>query len=83
MDYVYYEDGLGDVDAFNCPCVLLASFNFHSLPFVGANYYCESGGVNLLNFSAYYFNGPLWDGSGCITSNCYDNPTQPWFYTDS
>ena len=23
---------------------------------------------------------PLWDGSGCITSNCCGNPTQPWFF---
>ena len=59
MDYVYYEDGLGDVDAFNCPCVLLASFNFHSLPFVGANYYCESGGVNLPTTSMAHYGTDL------------------------
>ena len=44
------------------------------------NYYCESGANNIYNCSAYFFNDPLWDRSGCITSNCCDNPTQPWFY---
>ena len=29
--------------------------------------------------SVYHFDDPLWDGSGCITSNC---PIQPWFYLD-
>ena len=24
----------------------------------------------------------LWGGSGCITSRCCDNPTQPWFYRE-
>ena len=30
----------------------------------------------------YYFNDPLWDRSGCITSNCCDIPNQPWFYRE-
>ena len=74
-------DGLGDInDQYNCPCA--PGSEFPSPPFVGANYYCESGDNdnNPYNISAYYFNDPLWDGSGCITSNCCDNPTQPWFY---
>ena len=44
------------------------------------NYYCESRANNIYNCSAYFFNDPLWERSGCITSNCCDNPTQPWFY---
>ena len=64
----------------NCPCAA----DRLSLPpsFVGTSYYCESGAADVHNFSAYYFNDPLWDGSGCITSNCCINPTQPWFYQE-
>ena len=40
---------------------------------------CESG-TPVQSAHIYYFNDPLWNGSGCITSNCCDNPTQPWFY---
>jgi len=60
----------------NCPC----AGGSLPPPFVSTNYYCESGAADVTNYSAYYFNDPLWDGSGCITSNCCNNPTQPWFY---
>ena len=75
-------DGLADQwDEFNCPCA--PGSEYPSPSFVETNYYCESGANdNIRNDSAYYFNDPLWDGSGCITSNCCDNPTQPWFYQE-
>jgi len=63
---------------YNCPC----DGGLPPPPFVGTNYYCESGAADKRNDSAYYFNDPLWDGSGCIKSNCCDNPTQPWFYRE-
>jgi len=63
---------------YNCPC----AGGKASSTFVGADWYCESGAVNVENFNAYYFNDPLWDGSGCITSRCCDNPSQPWFYRE-
>ena len=63
----------------NCPCA--AGGGTSSPPFVGSNYYCESGTVNTFIVQAYYFNDPLWDGSDCYGStNCCSNPTQPWFY---
>ena len=65
-------------DGYNCPSA--PGSEFPSPPFVGINYYCESGATNTHDNSAYYFNDPLWNVSGCITSNCCDNPTQPWFY---
>ena len=64
--------------AFNCPCAV--GGGPAPPPFVGTNYYCESGAANTLTTQAYYFDDPLWDGSGCITSNCCTNLTQPWFY---
>ena len=73
-------DGLGANDQYNCPCA--PGSESPSPSFVGTNYYCESGTNNTYSSSAYYFNDPLWDRSGCITSNCCDNPTQPWFYRE-
>jgi len=74
-------DGLGDSnDRYNCPCA--PGSEYPSPSFVGTNYYCESGTNNTYSSSAYYFNDPLWDGSGCITSNCCDNSIQPWFYRE-
>jgi len=63
---------------YNCPCAV--GGGSAPPPFVGTNYYCESGAADVYNSSAYYFNNPLWDRSGCITSNCCATPTQPWFY---
>ena len=71
-------DGLGDsYDQYNCPCAPGSAYP--SPPFVGTNYYCESGTTNTFDSSACYFNDPLWDGSGCITSNCCDNPPNHGF----
>ena len=64
---------------YNFPC---ADGGWSSPPFVGTNYNCESGATNVDNYSAYYFNDPLWDRSGCITSNCCTALNQPQFYSD-
>jgi len=75
-------DGVTQVSATgsNCPCAVGGGLS--PPPFVGTNYYCESGSINTINYSAYYFNDPLWDRSNCNSSstNCCTNPTQPWFY---
>lgn len=64
----------------NCPCTVgevLAPPHF-----INANYYCESGSVDTYNQSAYYLNGPLWDGSDCYTSIrcCSSLIHSPWLY---
>ena len=64
----------------NCPCA--DGGGPAAPPFAGTNWYCESGGTDIRNSSGYYFNDPLWDGSGCITSNCCSNLLQPWFYAE-
>ena len=75
-----YVNGLYDnkTSVYNCPCA--SSFGFTPPPFVSNDYYCESGTADSYNSSVYYFNDPLWDRSGCITSRCCDNTTQPWFH---
>ena len=62
----------------NCPCALGGGRS--PPPFVGTDYYCESGNTDKGHHSDYHFHDPLWDGSGCITSNCCANSMQPWFY---
>ena len=65
----------------NCPC---SEGGYAAPPFVGNNFYCESGATDSLDTAAYYFDDPLWDGSGCIknSSRCCDNTIQPWFYRE-
>ena len=48
--------------------------------FVGDDYYCESGRGSTDDHSVYHFDDLLWNGSGCITSNCCTNPKQ--FYRE-
>ena len=67
---------------FTCPCANVGGRSGPSAPsYVGANYYCESGAENRVDSDDYLFDDALWDGSGCINSNCCSNsPNQPWFY---
>ena len=60
-----------------CPCY---NFEYTTPSFVSNNYYCESGRGHTDDHTAYHFSDPLWDGSGCISSNCCSVPNQPWFY---
>jgi len=73
----FFDDHSGH--KFNCPCA--AGGGQAPPPFVGNDYYCESGAVRSNDYSSYYFNDPLWDGSDCYSStNCCTNSTLPWFY---
>ena len=73
-----YANGDYDISGTNlCPC----DGDGGTIPsFVGSNYYCESGRGSTDDHAAYHFDDPLWDGLGCIHSNCCSVPNQPWFY---
>ena len=65
--------------SWGCPC----SPHKATAPpsYVNNNYYCESGASSDPSPTTYYFNDPLWDGSGCSDGNtCCSNNLQPWFY---
>ena len=52
--------------------------------FVGNDYFCESGDLNLTYTFSFYANDPLWDGQGCRSSSCCElsyppGVTPPWF----
>ena len=66
----------------NCPCAAFPGPRAHS--FIKEHYYCESGTTGYTtNAYYYYFTGdPLWDGSGCSSTNdnCCTDVGLPWFY---
>ena len=74
----YYSNGNSDV---SCPCSTGNPFNT-TPPFVGNDYYCESGRFdNSYPVDYFFFNDPLWDGQQCNSdeSTCCTTPNMPWF----
>ena len=60
---------------YDCPC----KQNNISPPFIGTDYYCESGTTSCCA-SIIYLNDPLWDGQQCgAESLCCTHPNMPWF----
>ncbi len=52
------------------------------VPFVGNDYFCESGATNTLSFDTFYHDDPLWDGKQCGSQErecCLANGI-PWFH---
>ena len=64
---------------YNCPC---AHYRYRAAPpFVGENYYCESGWSVANPRKQWYLDDPLWDSEGCpYGSTCCDRGG-PWFNT--
>ena len=63
-----------------CPCN--TGSNFNSPPFVGSDYYCETGdNDDTCCESKLYSNDTLWDGQQCpgIEAPCCSHPNMPWF----
>ena len=75
---------VGAFENFNpsyCPCGTSGSKS--APPFVGTDYYCESGNPN--NYwqdNILYSTDPLWDGKDCgsIEAPCCSRSRIPWFY---
>ena len=61
-----------------CPCD--ATINITIPPFVGEDYFCESG-YNSLPYTPFFADDPLWDGYDCTSANStccsFNNP--PYF----
>ena len=80
-----YANGVNIVHSdgtlFNCPC---NNGNPRMPPpFVGSDYYCETGDNDktCCSFSTLYSNDPLWDGQQCPGEEapCCTHPNMPWF----
>ena len=68
-----------------CPCTNSAGSNSGSPvpPYVGQNYFCDTGSRTDYEEGVFYENDPLWNGNGCgQRSTCcrFNNP--PYFCTD-
>ena len=63
-----------------CPCTVSdASFEGTVPPFIGDDYFCDTGSVNEAEYT-YYLDDPLWDGEGCsVRSTCCEWQNPPWF----
>ena len=64
----------------NCPCNNGSEYMNYTIPFVGNDYYCESGNTYRDGW-VFYPNDPLWDGQDCPgrETTCCTSPKMPWF----
>ena len=61
-----------------CPCD--ATINITIPPFVGGDYFCESG-FNSLPYTGFFPDDPLWDGDGCTASSTCCSFNNPPYFT--
>ena len=61
-----------------CPCD--ATININIPPFVGGEYFCESGRNSGPN-TQFYPDDPLWDGDGCTASSTCCSFNNPPYFT--
>ena len=64
----------------SCPCNNGSQYMNYTIPFVGNDYYCESG-TNTYVLNEFIPNDPLWDGQDCPgrEATCCASPKMPWF----
>ena len=78
-----YAGGLTatNLDKWVCPCNNDSYYAALPPPFVGNDYYCESGLNDEPWSPILYADDPLWDGQNCNgpESTCCTNPNMPWF----
>ena len=59
-----------------CPCH--PQFNGEVPPFIGNDYYCDSG-VESGPVDGQFYTTPLWTGEGCTPPDCCSHSGMPWF----
>ncbi len=68
-------------DAHVCPCTR-PDLPYPRVvpPFIGQDYFCETGSLQRFIYNTFYSDDPLWDGQGCGgTSTCCEFNNPPWF----
>jgi hypothetical protein len=64
-----------------CPCINIGLLTQPVVPpFVGSDYFCDTGSSDDVKNDVFYADNPLWDGEGCGSQNIcclFNNP--PWF----
>ena len=67
-----------------CLC-LRPGFSAPPPPFIGNDYFCDTGSREHFQTDVFYGDDPLWDGAGCESVRGFDNTccsfnTPPWFF---
>ena len=64
-----------------CPCTRPdLTYTGTVPPFIGQDYFCETGSRNGAQLNRFYSEDPLWDGQGCgAQSTCCSFNNPPWF----
>ena len=64
-----------------CPCTRVArTYTGTVPPFIGQNYFCDTGVYQGWTNGRFYPDDPLWDGQGCGgNSTCCSFNNPPWF----
>ena len=66
---------------YTCPCAVNASSSIVVPPFVGEDYFCESGVVDRPYHIIRFHDDPLWDGDGCVKGNSCCTLNGPPYFT--
>ena len=71
-DMEEYRNGL-------CPCN--SDSTAQVPPYVGSDYYCDTGNNAVNGYPGLFPNDPLWDGQQCdgVEAPCCTHPNMPWF----
>ena len=72
-------------DSHICPCTNSKGSSSTSPvpPYIGQNYFCETGTATSARNGVVYSNDPLWDGFGCGSgSSCCSGSNPPYFCVD-
>ena len=75
-----YAVGYGlALDTSSCPCN--SNSTAQVPPYVGSDYYCETGNDANRSRNSFFPNDPLWDGQQCdgVEAPCCTHPNMPWF----
>ena len=64
-----------------CPCTKTDTpYTGIVPPFIGQDYFCDTGSTYHFQYNNLYHADPLWDGSGCgSTNSCCSFNNPPWF----
>lgn len=83
-----FASGLAEThDEYACPCSPsgLGRYNASPPPFVGEDYFCESGHPGMwrdsTGYHTFYGSDPLWDGAGCAVGNACCSLNNPPYFT--
>ena len=76
--------GLSEANAGSSSCPCNTGSTVSVVPFIGDNYFCESGNTASGWSSILYTSDPLWDGKRCGSTEapCCTAPGLPWFHRD-